>query len=246
MKIREDFWKIPTKDGAAIYGVTNSGRGNKAVVIMAHCLAGSVNSYLLRSAVERFVPAGVDCLRLNFYSWEDEARRLRDCTIGTHAMDLASVIEAKAMKYDHIFVVGHSFGAVAAIKANHHAVTAYSLWDPSYDLPSINFAEGSRRVERDFLFDWGIELVIGRRMVRDCLKNYDRANCRQLSRDCLAPLQVITAAADIYGKRKESWQTYAVKGRRDFVAGADHNFTSLHSAEKLHDLTLKWFSKFRT
>lgn len=243
--IKETSWKLPTKDGATIYGVSDTARGNKAAVVFVHGLTGHMHEHFYQSAVPRFVSEGYDCIRFDQYGAEPNARRLRDCIISTHAMDLELVIDKKAKDYKKLFVVGHSLGAPVSMRCNHPRVTAYCLWDATYDHVSVGWGSELKKTGNDYLNDWGVEHVIGHRMVKDDI-NYDRAHCRAMAKASHAPIQVVTAGEGAYARRKESWNTYGPKGsRRVFIKRADHCFTPLGTADRLHEVTLDWFKRFK-
>lgn len=130
MPIEETRISVPAENGKAIYSVLSRQTADRRrIVLAAHGLAGQPDDFALRFARDRFLAAGFDVCRPAFYSWEADARLLRETTLAQSARDLAAVFRHLQRSYPQIYVVGHSYGGLAVILAALNEARAASLWD---------------------------------------------------------------------------------------------------------------------
>jgi len=178
----ETRWTITARDGATIHGRRNATREKTdSCVVMVHGLTGNMQEYQHKAGAVFFAVQGFDVFRFDLYGEEDGARRLRDCTLPTHAADLQDVLAAKAAGYKKIFLIGHSYGGPTIMLAQPQQATAISLWDPSFDLPRLwsmmpAFQENGYCIEGR-----GLEVLMNPAMQTE-IHLYDRENCLALAR----------------------------------------------------------------
>ena len=105
----ESTWSIPTSDGKTIYGVLNkpTGKTNKKAILHVHGLTGHVYEFSQTTMAARFPEQGYDIIRPYLYHAPDNARKLVDCTLKTHADDIDTIFDHFRKDYDEIFVSGH-------------------------------------------------------------------------------------------------------------------------------------------
>ncbi|MBI4162129.1 MAG: hypothetical protein HY513_00470 [Candidatus Aenigmarchaeota archaeon] len=70
--------KLKTKDGRVIYGTLNSQKNNKKLLIVVHGLMSSIIENPYFSASRFFPKHGFDAFRIELYSGNKKARKLKD------------------------------------------------------------------------------------------------------------------------------------------------------------------------
>ncbi len=244
---REQPWYIDTSDGYRIYGCTDyCGQETGKVVVCVHGLTGHMNEYQHKTAAFYFMARGYDVIRFSFYGDYDRARRLRDCTIRTHAADLTLVLAAKANSYARLYLTGHSYGGPTIMAANPSRANAVSLWDPSFDLVRVWNELPHRQEGEHHIEGWGVEFLIGQPMLEEARRGYDRAACLELSKRFAKPIQVLHAEECIYSSEHEiSWHSAGhPQNERHVIAGADHCFYNGRTLDDVLRLTHQWFERF--
>ncbi|MBL8638743.1 MAG: alpha/beta fold hydrolase [Alphaproteobacteria bacterium] len=247
------IWSLKTQDGLhTIYGIANYARGaaglsNKAIFFV-HGLTSHKNEFLHKVAAKRFCALGYDVYRFDLYSHEDDARRLRDCTLELHAMDVRTVLDHYASAYKNVYIVGHSYGGPSTMTAQPENIRAISLWDPSFNL--INFMENQalERISEDmYMVNWNIQFLISRRMVEEAQK-YDTQSCLALSQSLAdTPIQVIHPRNGLYINDTVSWHSAGnPNNERMIIEGAGHVFDENDTISDLIRVTDEWFRRFYT
>lgn len=249
----EKSWTIAAEDGAIIHGLLDhsSDEPSDSCVVIVHGLSGYPNEYLHKITARFFSMRGYDVLRPALYDEKPDARRLRDCTLATHAADLSRVLAGPAADYKNLFLIGHSYGGPTIMIAQPQNARAVSLLDPSFNLPRL-WAMLPCHKEGGLVFDGhGIEHVLNPAMMDEAAL-YDEAHCLALSRSFKPPIQVIHADGNqgsdgtaIYNAPDEvSWHSAGnPANERHLIAGADHCFCTGTTLDTVLDLTERWFQR---
>lgn len=245
-KITETRWSITAPDGATIYGVLNQGKTpSKRAIFMVHGLTGHMYEYQFKYTAD-LLAAKYDVYRFDLYGAEIKARKLLDCTIATHAADLACVVAHFASQYDQIFLAGHSYGGTTIMLANISNITAVSLWDPSFDLTRIagRFAENGQVDSSLRVMDWGVARLISQKMQTEAYQLNHEA-CVALSEKFISPIQVIHAGEAMYVRDGYSYHSFCPQ-QKDYaiIDGASHMLCENDSADRLVQETKRWFDQF--
>lgn len=242
----EQKWVIDTPDNHKIYGIKNySGQPTKKAIFMVHGLTGHMNEYAFKRAADYFLTE-FDVYRFNLYDGEEGGRCLENCTIQTHANDLNTVLHHFSAAYDNIFLVGHSYGGPTIMLAAPDRITAVSLWDPSFDLHTIQKAFSASYVPYGeyYMLKWGVTSLISKAMYEEA-DRMDEAACIDLSRKFKAPIQVITAADGYFNNKLLSYHSHGPEGSiREFIAGTVHSFHESNTCDILLYQTKDWFLKY--
>lgn len=244
----EQTWQLETPDGHKIYGVLNgTGRPASAAIFIVHGLTGHMNEYAFKRAADHFSSA-YDVYRFNLYDGAEKGRALTDCTIQTHADDLQLVLSHFGKSYQHVFLIGHSYGGPTVMLANPDKVTAVSLWDPSFDLHHIQseFSSAYQACGEVYCVHWGTTYLIGRAMYEEAGR-LDQPACRELARAFRTPVQVIHAGDGFFVKAEESYHTGGdLRNIREVVDGSVHCFYEGNTCDDLLRKTASWFEQFKS
>jgi dienelactone hydrolase len=244
----ETRWTLKTADKHVIYGIKNSAKGKpKGAVFIVHGLTGHMNEYQLKSAADYFAAQGFDAFRFNLYDGEKGARRLVDCTIKTHADDLNTVLKKFAKAYKKTFAIGHSYGGTTVMMAQPKALTAASLWDPTFNLKRNQemFDDSYKKLTGGFYsLDWGTTFLIGKAMHNHGF-TLDEKACLAMAKNFNHPVQVIHAGDGFYIKDKLSYHSVGhPKNRHDVVKGTTHCFYEGNTTAELLKKTHAWFKQW--
>jgi hypothetical protein len=242
----ETKWTIDTPDGHKIYGVKNASQSAaKSAIFIVHGLTGNMYEYAIKRAADHF-SARHDVYRFNLYDGNAGGRLLIDCTIQTHADDLNTVLAEFGAEYDQVFLIGHSYGGPTIMLARPAKVTAVSLWDPTFDLTTIQSIFSAQYLDKGdfYIVNWGTSYLIGKAMYEEA-GQMDAEVCSQLSRDFGHPVQVIHAGDGFFINTPLSYHSFGNKmNRRDVVAGTAHCFYESTSCDELLAKTGTWFNSF--
>ena len=246
--MHEKHWVITAADGARIYGALNRAGDvpTRYAIIMVHGLTGDMNTYHHKIPSLYFTQNGFDVVRFNLYDDQDGARKLRNCTLATHAADVNDVAQQLGADYDGLFFVGHSFGAPTLMTAQPARARAVSLWDPTFNLPAVWKDRRGLTREGDLnILNWGVSFVIGDAMIDEARTKYSTQECLALSSQFARPVQVIHAADGFYASHDTSWHsTGNPANERHIVPHADHCFYNGNTLYNAMDLTLSWFKRW--
>lgn len=243
--MRESQFKVPTPDGKVIYGTLNRPvKETGRLIIMVHGLTSNRSTHPFPMAVESFIKAGYTVARYDQYNAGNKGRSILDCTTATFCKDLTTVIKHFKKPKEKIFLVGHSWGGLQIMRVNP-AITAASLWDPSYALNECRIPSKTLEpIEKNrVLMHWGNAYAIGTKLNKE-LWELSRKECDTLARQAKFPIQVIQAGKDILAGLGCSYHNCA-KTKTDFqVLKATHCFEELPEVPKLLTHTINWFNKF--
>lgn len=239
--------KLKTKDGYTIYGVlTNGAKPTKRLVIFVHGLTGHKNEHQFYNAARFFPKHGCDTFRFDLYTWEKNARKLRECTVKTHAYDIETIIKYFKKTYTHITLVGHSLGGPSIVYANLENVTSIVLWDPS-DMRGLKslVVDQEKPLKQDtskgnYIIDWGVEYILGKKMAEE-FKTLAPAEAVQ---QVHIPVKIISAEkGNPIGSKKYFKYAHTPK-ELVIIKGVGHTFDELGAEDKLFSETLAWIKKY--
>ncbi len=240
---------LDSGDGARICGVLSRAEARTGrAVIMAHGFTGSLDGFVYRAARDRFLAAGYDVCRFNFYSWEAGARALRDVTLAVQAADLRRVHAHLRPDYDRLYLAGHSYGGTTLLLSGIGDAAAFSQWDSLFVPASI----WSRPVPLAVF-----EPVLGLYVTCDQFRAQvgvamaeegralDRAVMERIAATVTVPTQFIVAGEGGYDDSQQDFSA-AMGGpvERRVIPGADHIFTGGTCIDALCDATLAWFARY--
>ncbi|MBI2583463.1 MAG: hypothetical protein HYW25_02250 [Candidatus Aenigmarchaeota archaeon] len=235
--------RIKTGDGHVIYGTLTKAKGkSKRLIIFVHGLAGHKNEHIFFNAARFFPKRGYSTFRFDLYSWQKGARKLRNCTITLHGKDVKRIVNFfKGKGYQQIFLVGHSLGGPITLLSDTSKLNAIVLWDPTYNLKRLFSSEVYKKIDYGVVFDWGIDIVIGKKMYREAMK----FDSRKLIKNIKVPIKIGVAGKGILveGARKYFHDANPPKDLT-IIKGATHGFDEEGAEEILFKETLKWLDKF--
>ena len=215
------------------------------LIIFVHGLTGHKNEHIYYNAARFFPKHDFATFRFDLYSGNKKGRRLRDCTIHTHANDINTVAHNFAKKFKKIYLVGHSLGAPSIIFSDTYAAKAIVLWDPaSVDIKMFDsFCKYNEKLDA-YIIDWGTQAIMSKEMYNEM--GHGKEWLEKLSK-IKVPIKVIGATeGDSF--MKKSRMAYFKKSNEPkdivFIKGAGHTFSEEGAEEKLFKETLKWVKKY--
>jgi pimeloyl-ACP methyl ester carboxylesterase len=240
---------LDTPDGAKIYGVlTRAEARSGRAVIMAHGFTGTLDGFVHRAARDRFLAAGYDVCRFDFYSWEAGARALRDVTLAVQAADLRQVHAHLRPDYERLYLAGHSYGGTTLLLSGIADAAAFCLWDSLF-VPSAIWSEPAPLAAFEpvlglYLTCDQFRAQVGPAMVEEG-RALDRAAMERVAATVTVPTRVIVAADGGFTDVAQDFSG-ALGGPHDTVViqGANHVFTSGTCIDGLCDATLDWFARY--
>jgi dienelactone hydrolase len=242
--MQETKFTLSTPDSKTIYGV-KSGKADGPAIIVVHGLTGHMYEYQFKHAATLWDDEFCT-YRFNLYDGAEDARNLVDCTLQTHADDLRTVVAEVAKSHQKIFVVGHSYGGPSTMIANCTAITAASLWDPSYNLTGVFdlYEKNFTAYPEGYVVNWGTTYLIGRAM-QEFTYALDASACQKLAEAVNFPVQVILAGNGYYIKQGANYDTHCPHpNRRDVIEGTSHCFYENDTATEVATLTAQWFKQW--
>lgn len=239
----EEPFTLPTPDGKKIYGILNkSTKPNGKVVVLSHGMTGHPQEYIHVIARNVLTASGYDVLRFGYYNEQDDARKLVECTIETHADDLNSVCNQLQPHYSKIFVAGHSYGGLSALYANPD-VAALAFWDSSYRVYDSFWKKLAKKMENTpyYTIGWGSDRVISSKMI-EFDRNASYEDLAALAAKIKTPSLVVTAEEEKNDPaRSPLFGALTCSKKSIEIKGANHIFTNGHTVYDLLDSTAEWF-----
>lgn len=241
-------WKLESFDGANIFGTRDfaNEEGNaKNCIVIVHGFKGDKDRYLPKRSAELFLDKGYDCVRFNLYSG-DERRQLKNCVIEKHASDIKSVIDEFNAEYDNIYLVGISLSGLSAALLNSEDITAQSYWDPVFYPDSIYDPRLFEPLTDEYeVFSKGAHAFVINKNSLEAYRKFTVETSKQLARDLVKPVQVVTAENGGALVNSETYTNYAnTQNEHVVISGADHSFHQGNAIYELVDVVEKWFNKF--
>lgn len=239
----EKQFKIPTFDKKKIYG-TLRGSLENPLLIFVHGFTGYKDEHIFFNGARYFEKKGISTFRFNLYHWENDSRKMEDCTLSLHAMDLDTVIDYFRKKgVKKIFVTGHSFGGLSVLLSKKQDFDAALLWDASINPSETTKSKYIKELDKYYtnLFN-AYGFTIGKQMVdeNNKLKPFN------LIKQFIKPIKIIvTGKGELINGGKKYFQL--ANKPKDFaiVPNATHCFDEEGTEDKLFQETLKWVNKFK-
>lgn len=242
----EQVTKIKTNDGHIIYGtLTTAPAASRKLIIFVHGLTGHRNQHIFYNAARFFPRRGLATFRFDLYSENPRGRKLRECTVKTHAEDLNLVVRHFADKFDKLFLVGHSLGGPTILSAGLSRVHGIVLWDPSYSdgkgLTLRTYCEYNKCLDA-YVIKWDVESLISKEMFRE-FKRFPRPGA--IMKSVYPPTKIICAGKGILVKGGREYYRHA-RSPRGFalIQKATHSFDERGTEDVLFEETLNWFKRF--
>ncbi|HEV7467085.1 MAG TPA: alpha/beta fold hydrolase [Candidatus Dormibacteraeota bacterium] len=228
------------------------------LVVLVHCLTGWKNStkyYLGARALER---AGFSSFRFDLYGYADDARKLLDCTVATHADDLDLVLAVLREEQPDrpISVIGHSLGGLTILCSRRQGFDAVVLWDATHSGgwqprqaeehadPAHPYGDESTVWEGSldcYRLRWGCDILVSEAMLR----SYRDPDCNALISQLHRPVKVIAAGANAFLRsvQNEYYEHANEPKALAVIEGADHNFETGETMVELFAETVRWLDQ---
>lgn len=214
----------------------------KEAIIFVHGLTGHSSEHIFYNAARFFPTNGIDAIRFDLYPGGIEGRLLPECSITTHVGDLNLVLEHFRPKYDKIYLVGHSLGAVTVLSAKVQLADAIILWAPAsseilFDptLPIVKLLKGTELYKTC----WAVESVIGKEMARQMAK-FPRSP--QAAKMLTRPTFVACGADDVFVQASKNYYEFCPSSPKGLtiIKHAGHQFNEGDTALELYEASLKF------
>lgn len=250
--IGEDTFALDTGDGFTIYGRINRSRLAPAAraIVLCHGLTGHINEHHFQEAKRFFAARGYDVIRFGFYSEEENARQITDCSVAVHVRDLRTVLAHFAPQYQKVFVAGHSYGGLTILMANPENVAAVSLWDASFYDTGENpqwekFWECNEALDTCLITWPPMSIIVGKNLYNE-KKSFTRKFLNDYAESLSAPAQVLAAGANSENIPNQKILFDCLKSEKEFylIPGAGHCFFEGDTVFDLLEKTLQWFERF--
>jgi len=205
-----------------------------------HGITGHRNEHFFYNGARHFSESGFDTYRFDLYSWEDKGRKLKDCSLKTHASDVDAVVDNFKDEYSQIFLVGQSLGGPAILWSSQNGVRSIVLWDPSYKLAEGFLSSVVLNKELNlYVTDFGADYLLSVEMVED-IKRLDE----RLLREFKKPTKIICAGDGIlYKDWEKDLDKIDVEHEMVTIGGAGHCFDEEGVENELFKETLEWLDK---
>jgi pimeloyl-ACP methyl ester carboxylesterase len=247
----EQILQLKTTDKHLIYSTITSPKQplpTSKCVIFVHGFGGQQHEHQFFNAVPFFATRGYAVCRFNFYGIQKDARRLHESTLQHHVNDLNRVLTYCKDHYNHLYLVGHSFGAVVVLMAHMAHLRALVLWDPMGNPNGKGGIQNKREASTynkyvdAYIPDYGPACLIHKDMYRDWVELPKPA---ELMRDVHVPVKIITASKSSYVKNGRAYHRYAHNPKAYVaIAGATHCFNEEGTEQELFEETYAWINTF--
>lgn len=239
----EKIIKIPTSGKKKIYGKLRGPLG-RPLVVFVHGMGALMDQHIYYNGSRFLEKHGISSFRFNLYGWDPDARKLSECTLETHAVDLDRVIAYfRKKKIKKIFVVGHSLGAPVILLSKSKDYDGVVFWDPSYGFPrSFLKARYLKSIEM-YWVTWNMDILLKKEMVQSApfLKQQEEAAIKKLA----VPIKIITAGKSVLKDGGKQYYDLANQPKaRVVIKDANHTFDEDGVTEKLYRETLSWIKKY--
>lgn len=248
----EETFALDSGDGFTIYGRINRAHARVATraVVLCHGLTGHINEHHFQEAKRFFAARGYDVIRFSFYSEEENARQIVDCSVAVHVSDLRIVLAHFALQYEKLFVAGHSYGGLTVLMANPENVAAASFWDASYVAAGENplwekYWQYDEAQDTCLIIWPPISAVVGKNFYNE-RKSFTRKFLDDYAESFVAPAQVLAAGAysENIPNQKTLFDCLASEKEFYLISGATHVFVEGDTVFDLLEKTYQWFERF--
>jgi len=236
--------KIPISKTKYIYGRLR-GQLTKPLIVFVHGLTGHMNEHLFYNGARYFEKHGFCSFRFNLYSYQPDARKMKQCDLQVHANDLDLIIKYfRRKKIKKIFVVGHSYGGPTILLSKDKDYDGIILWDPTYS-PKKLFKKLKLVKELNaYIMNWEYGIIVSKKMF-DRAKTIDGKKTNEMIKKIHVPVKIICAGNRILEKKEKEYYS-AVNQPKDFVIikNSGHCFNEDGAEDQLFKQTLFWFKKY--
>ncbi len=203
-----------------------------------------MDQHIFYNGARFFEQHGMSSFRFNLYAWENDARKLGECTLETHAFDLDRVISYfRKKKVKKVFVVGHSFGGPAILASHKKDFDGVIFWDASYGNPFSFKGAQYIKVLRAYRAKWEFDVLLNKKMVEEGrnLQSLEEKAVKSIR----VPMKIITAGANplLVKAGKRYYQLANEPKEYVVLGGAGHTFDEDGVAEKLFRETVNLVKK---
>jgi len=238
---------IEVSDSFHINGVLLTKENNESLVICCHGLGGNGNNHMNLETRDFVVENNLDydVFRFDFYKEAENRRSFLNTTVQSQVNDLEKIVNFFSIKYDKIYIMAASYGALTSAVLNSNKVTKQALIDPSFVIDTSWEQSNSKSIldiegnKFNVSFDMTIPFLFNEDMKQEGLKwspNKSQDYIDQINVETL----IVQANSPYYHLSKhlnfenENIQTH-------FMEHADHSFTRLNN---MNDMLKKVFSYF--
>lgn len=240
---------IKSHDGKNIYGTfSRSLKKTKNLIIFVHGFIGNSNEHIFFNGAKLFNNKGFDTYRFNLYAGDGKnTRNFSDTKISLHGVDINTVIKNFRNKYEHIYLIGHSYGGTALLFTEQSMVDGYIFWDASLiDSDKENkWWSGKFNLNlNSYILDCGMETLIGKNFVEE-LMNFP--SCVELIKKINKPILLVAAGKKGNLKAGKEYYKHANRPKSLVnIKSADHNFNNWNDEETLIRITYDWLITIET
>lgn len=236
----EKEYQINTEDDYKIFWKLNSKIKSDKLIIFVHWLGGDMNEHIFYNGSKYFNNKWLDTFRFDLYSWKEKARKLKNCTIKLHSLDLDTVLNYFKDDYKYICLVWHSMWGPTILWSKQYYVKSIVLWDPMFNVVNEMLEEVSfNKVLWTYVIDRGIEFFVSKQMIDEWKDLDDR-----LLKYIIKPTKIICAWKWILNSKwKGKINTWDKQNNFITIKNASHCFDEEWIEEKLFEETLQWIKK---
>jgi len=216
------------------------------IVVLGHGVTGDKDRPLLVATAAALNAAGYDTLRFSFSGNGDSEGEFREATVSKGAGDLKAVIDAVAVKYQHICYAGHSMGAAIGVTVAATAPRIERLVSLAGMVDTRKFAQTEFGDETpDSGLMWGEESCpLSSEFMRDLCETVRsvEGKAEQVS----VPWLLLHGTADDVVLPEDTKRIQQIKGEDvdvHFIEGADHSFSGISHTREAGRLIVAWMNK---
>ena len=229
---------IPLQDLKTAYGILR-GDYTMPLIIFVHGLTSDKNEPKFYNGSRYFDKQGCATFRWSQYSWQNDARKLHECTMSLHGKDLEAICAYFRMQgVKRIILVGHSMGALIILHADQRYFNEVIFWDGSYKVE--RWLEGPDVVVEGIkarFIDCGFYAPLSDALVEE-LKNTDY---EEKLKNLQLPFSLIYAGEGALLDGYDAyWKAAAHPHKRDILPKAGHNFDEEGIEDLLFQKTLEF------
>ncbi len=199
--------------------------------------------HLFFNSARWFEKKGYTTFRFNLYDWQPGTRKLKECTIKTHATDIDTVLDYfknKGVKKIHL--IGHSYGGPSILTTKNRDIQNVTLWDPTA-LPTFKpYGAEQNRFDNSYILPGAYEVLVSEKMF---LEN-EKLNTPSLLEKYTVPTKILCAEkSPLTPIWTNVFKTHANKDHGfSTIKGATHCFDEDGTEEKLFQETYRWIKKY--
>lgn len=239
-----DNLEIVTDDGFKICGTLEyQNSDDNKLAIFSHGFISDTNNHLIYNAAPFLHQRGIATFSFDYYSNQQGTRPFLKSSLTTHIKDLERVVLELKNKYEDIYLIGHSLGALITLAINPEHIKAIALWDPVSDVGNI--VKGMEFVPSldAFLFKNRVDVLIPKDMVDDFLKY---KSITEFIKNNPVPIKTILAGNKYSQKTLEllNEDNSNYDRETDVVREANHSFDNREAERNLFEKTFAWIEKY--